>query len=400
MPRHFPSGLKAASFLGGFSLVLVPLSLVLAPLPRAAAQGPEAAADEVKWRSDYNAARREAQDKGKPLVIDFGTEHCLWCKRLDATTFHDAAVVKAMNTGFVPLRIDAEKEASLANILRIQNYPTIVIAGPDGKILVTREGYLEADRFMEQLQRVLAVVSNPEWMTRDYQEAVKAITGSDYARAIALLRSVTEDGKNRSVQVKSRQLLKDLEQQAAGRLARAKQLSDKGQTSEAIDTLTELLRVFSGTQAADDAGQMLTALGSRQEIKGKQRARRAREVLAQAREDYRTQQYVCCMDRCEMLSASYGDLPEGEEARQLLREIKSNPDWIQNACENLSDRLGSLYLDLADSWLKKGQPQQAVMCLKRVVGSFPSTRQAEIAQVRLAQIQGRQPTRQTNFKKP
>jgi thioredoxin-like negative regulator of GroEL len=397
MPHLLRCRPAAALVLGSLSLALVPLSLLLPGPPRAAAQ--EAVADEVKWRSDYNAARREAQEKGKPLVIDFGTEHCFWCKRLDATTFRDPAVVKTMNDGFIPLRVDAEKEATLANLLHIQSYPTIVIGAPDGKILMTREGYLEADRFLEQLQRVLAVVSNPEWMTRDYQEAVKAIAGSDYARAIALLRSVTEDGKERPVQVKSRQLLKDLEQQAAGRLARARQLSDKGQSSEAIDTLTELLRVFSGTQAAADAGQMLTALGTRQEVKARQRARRARELLAQAREDYRTQQYVCCMDRCEVLSASYGDLPEGEEARLLLREIKSNPDWIQNACENLSDRLGSLYLDLADSWLKKGQPRQAVLCLERVVKSFPSSRQAEIAQVRLAQIQGRQPTQQTNFKK-
>src|SRR5438876_61198 len=155
---------------------------------------------EVEWRQDYNAARREASEKGRPLVIDFGTENCFYCKKLDSTTYRDPAVVGLMNERFIPLKIDANREAPLAEALRIERYPTIVLAGPDGKILGTQEGYMEAPRFLEQLQRVLVSVSNPEWMTRDYQEAAKAIDASDYARAIALLKSVTEDGKERSVQ--------------------------------------------------------------------------------------------------------------------------------------------------------------------------------------------------------
>ncbi len=51
-----------------------------------------------------------------------------------------------------------------------------------------------------------------------------------------------------------------------------------------------------------------------------------------------------------------------------------------------------LYLALADAWLKRGQPQQAVYYLERVVQTLPGTRHAETAQTRLAQLQG-QPAR-------
>jgi tetratricopeptide (TPR) repeat protein len=236
-------------------------------------------------------------------------------------------------------------------------------------------------------------------MMRDYQEAVRAVAGSDYARAVALLKSITEDGKDRPVQAKARQLLTNLEQQATGRLTRAKQLEDKGQTTDALDTLAELLRAYAGTQAAAEGGKMLTALTTKPEVQVQQRTRRARELLAQAREDYRTQQYLCCMDRCEVLATTYADLPEGVEASQLLSEIKSNPEWMRQACETLSDRLGGLYLAMAETWLKKGQPQQAMMCLERVLQAFPGTRQAEAAQTRLAQLNG-QPTRRAEFKNP
>ena len=56
-------------------------------------------------------------------------------------------------------------------MLRIHSYPTVVLAAPDGKILGTIEGFQDAPRFYENLQRALAAVTNPEWMLRDYQAA-------------------------------------------------------------------------------------------------------------------------------------------------------------------------------------------------------------------------------------
>jgi tetratricopeptide (TPR) repeat protein len=300
---------------------------------------------------------------------------------------------------FIPLKVDARRNAELTEALRIQSFPTIVLAGPDGKILGTLEGYTDATRFHEHLQRLLVVLSNPEWMTRDYEEAEKAVAAHEHARAVALLKSVVEDGKERPIQAKARQLLNDLEEQAAGRLAHAKQLEDQGQSTQAIDSLTELLKNYSGTQAAIEGGRALNALAEKPEVKAQLRTRRARELLTQAREDYRTQQYLCCMDRCEVLNASYADLPEAVEGMRLVAEIKNNPDWMRQACESLSDRLGVLYLSLAETWIKKGQPHEAVACLERVVQTLPGTRQAEVAQTRLAQLQG-QPTGRADFKKP
>ena len=355
-------------------------------------------AQEVRWRLDYNSARREAQEKNLPIIVDFGTENCYWCNKLDSTTFHDPTVVATMNERFIPLRVDAQRNSALTDALRIQAFPTVVLAASDGKILGTLEGYIDASRFHDHLQRILVSVSNPEWMTRDYQEATKAVAAADYARAIALLKGVLQDGQSRPIQAKSRQLLNDLEQQAAERLVRAKQFEDKGQLNDAMETVTELVRVYAGSQAATEGGEMLSKLTVKPEIRAQQRTRRARDLLAQAKEEFRTQQYALCLDRCDILTGTYADLPEGAEALQLAADIKSNPEWMRLACDNLSERLGGLYLSLADTWLKKGQSKEAVVCYERVIQSFPGSRQAEAAQQRLAQLQG-QPTRQADFKK-
>src|SRR4051812_46092581 len=70
---------------------------------------PAPAAPEIQWRHDYAAALKEAQDKNLPLVIDFGTVNCYWCKKLDESTFRDARIVRALNDRFVPLKVDGEK---------------------------------------------------------------------------------------------------------------------------------------------------------------------------------------------------------------------------------------------------------------------------------------------------
>jgi tetratricopeptide (TPR) repeat protein len=308
-------------------------------------------------------------------------------------------VINALNEHFISLKVDADKEAGLTQALHIQSFPTLVIAAPDGKILGMLEGYVEAERLHVHLQGALTGLSNADWMTQDYQQAAQAIAASDYGRAFVLLKNLAFDGKNSSVQMKAKQLLRDLEEQAAGMLARAGQLEEKGETSEAVATLSELLRVFQGTQAAVEGGQLLASLTAKSQILTQVRIRQARELLAQAREDYRTGQYLGCLDRCERLGTSFADLPEAAEGLQLATAIKNNPEWLQKACATLSDRLSELYLVLAETCMKKNQPQLAAHYLERIVQVFPGTPQAETARLRLTTLQG-QPTWQAESKKP
>lgn len=363
------------------SCIWTPVFLALCAL-----QTTPAAAQEIRWRTDYNQARKEAQDRDLPIMLEFATENCHWCRRLEATTFRHESIVGLVNDRFVALKVDADKQQSLTEALHIHSYPTLVLAGADGKIIATLEGYLDATRLQEQLHRVLAIVANPDWMTQDYQEATKAIQRGDLARAIALFRSIVEDGKERPVQVKALQNLKDMEKQATERLTQARKKEGDGNTAEAIESLTDLVRTFPGTPAATEGGRMLAHLTSKPQVSEPMRSRRAQELIAQAREDLRNQQYLGCLDRCEQLSRSFADLPEAEEARKLALEIRSNPEWLQQACDGLTERLGSLYLSMAENWMRKGQVHRAISCYERVMLVAPGSRHADLAQAKLAPL--------------
>ena len=109
----------------------------------------------VLWRLDYAAARREAEEKQRPIVMVCGSSNCFWCNKLEASTLRDPDIVKQLNEQFIPIKIEVQSEPELFQSLQIQRYPTIVFGAPDGRILEWQVGYAEADSLGQQLNRTL-----------------------------------------------------------------------------------------------------------------------------------------------------------------------------------------------------------------------------------------------------
>ncbi|QDU19209.1 thioredoxin family protein [Urbifossiella limnaea] len=373
------------------------LLLLVTVAPRAAHAQPAAG---VAWRTDYNTARKEAADRGLPLLIVVGTDDCFYCRKLDATTFKSPAVTQLTANGFVPLKVNASHDANLSKALRVNVYPTTVLAGADGKIHAFIEGYLEPDRYAEHMRRAVTLSATADWMARDFHEAGKAAGAGDYPRAVSLLRAVVKDAGERPVGVKAREVLAGIEQQAAGRLAKARELETRGATPEAMDELAGLMRTFSGTQAAADAAGMLAGLADRPETRENQRSRLSRDLLATARDDFRAGRYQDCLQRCDQLTVAFADRPEARDASALAADVRDNPERLATACEQMNEKTAAMYLTLAESWQRRGNAREATACLERVTRLVPGTRQAEQAQTRLAALQGREPASAASFQRP
>ena len=373
-------------------LVFVAMSLL-------AQQSTAAEPPKIIWHTDYNTARKEAAEKGLPLLLVIGTEDCFYCRKLE-NTFKDAGIAAQIAGNFIALKVDANREPTLAKALKVQAYPTMVLAGADGKIHNFIEGYLEADRLSEHMKRAVAATTTTDWMARDYNEASKAIGGGDYPRAVSLLKGLIREAGEKPVGVKAKDVLEGVEKQAAGRLARAKDLEGKGFTPEAMDALADLMKVYAGTQSAADAATLMAGIADKPETREKQRARQARDVLALAKDEFRAGRFHDCLQRCEQLTLAFADRPENKEGAALAAEIKNNPERLAKACEQMNDKTAAMYLALADSWSKKGQDREAATCLEKVMKLSPESRHAELAQAQLAKIQGRNPATTTGFKKP
>src|ERR1700679_224189 len=56
--------------------------------------------------SQVAAALSQAKAEHKRVILDFGANWCIWCRRLHATFDHDASVSDALNRGFIVVMVD------------------------------------------------------------------------------------------------------------------------------------------------------------------------------------------------------------------------------------------------------------------------------------------------------
>lgn len=54
----------------------------------------------------------DEKDK-KKIVVDIYTDWCGWCKRMDASTFQDPKVIKAINKNFYAVKFNAEQKEDI-----------------------------------------------------------------------------------------------------------------------------------------------------------------------------------------------------------------------------------------------------------------------------------------------
>jgi len=341
-------------------------------------------AEEIVWRGDYNKAVKEAADTGKPVLIVVGTDACYWCRQLDARTLYTPEVSKLLNQHFVVYKLDAKRQPELANAFKVSVYPSMYFAAPDGTIVAHQEGFLEPDALKKKLLYVLVVAGTPEWMQRDFELAELASSKGDTALALKLYRSVAEDGKSRPVQVKARNRMAELEKLAQAQQQKARELAETGKTAAALAELNKLDRAYPNTSAAQQGKELLLQLMSRTLAD----ADPARDLLQQAKQEFRHRKFLACLQTCDRLQERFAQSKEAAQAATLAAEIRSNPDWTGEAAEELGEKLASLYLSMADAFALKGNPQQAIHTYERVVKMFPDSESANLAKQRLTRLRG------------
>ena len=95
---------------------------------------------QIEWLTDLDQARQTAVRTGKPILYDFTAKWCGPCRRMDKGFWPKPEVIE-LSKQFVCVKVDFDREKTLAARYDIKAIPNVVFTDPWGRGLGGQKGF-------------------------------------------------------------------------------------------------------------------------------------------------------------------------------------------------------------------------------------------------------------------
>jgi len=116
-----------------------------------------ASAKKVRWQPNLAAAHKQSLKTGKPILLVFGADWCFFCHKLERETLNNAKTAKFINSNFVAVKLDLEKDEKVAKILGVKSLPATIVVNSDADMLANIVGYQKSASYAKNLRTALRV---------------------------------------------------------------------------------------------------------------------------------------------------------------------------------------------------------------------------------------------------
>ena len=107
----------------------------------------------VEWRDWGDEAFTEADERECPVLLSLSATWCEGCHEMDAITYAEPRIAANVNEGFVPVRVDVDRNPRVRERYNMGGFPTTAFLTPEGELL-TGAGYLDVDGMRQVLESV------------------------------------------------------------------------------------------------------------------------------------------------------------------------------------------------------------------------------------------------------
>lgn len=108
---------------------------------------------EINWRDNWDSALEEAQKKNQRIVLELYMEGCPHCARLHNETHTDVNVADALNSKYVPVRLEGRSHMDIVKKFNVGGAPTTLVLAPDGKELHRFAGFFAPSDYLKELAK-------------------------------------------------------------------------------------------------------------------------------------------------------------------------------------------------------------------------------------------------------
>ncbi|MHC4159481.1 MAG: thioredoxin family protein [Planctomycetota bacterium] len=149
-PEHIPPSVEKKRSQGLWILLLVFLVFVAAVFLTQRQ-------DTINWVKDYEAGMKLARQQKKPVLLTFYKLHTRFCSDMSQNTYNNPDVIEYVESNFVPIFIDVDKQPEIARLYNVDYYPTHYIKQPDSNDLIGPHlGYDVPLVFIQKLEDLIA----------------------------------------------------------------------------------------------------------------------------------------------------------------------------------------------------------------------------------------------------
>src|SRR5215218_281309 len=125
MRHHWSPRLLSTLIVIWSTLLAVPATIL-----RASAQQ-----EAIHWHKDLESAKVVAKETNRLVLVHFWTPSCGPCMALNQNVFNQPGVANAIETQFVPVKLNADENSATATSYGITRVPTDVVVTPDGQMV-------------------------------------------------------------------------------------------------------------------------------------------------------------------------------------------------------------------------------------------------------------------------